>query len=66
MIHRRNLLASAAAIAIAGALAASPAIAEPKLPGTISWTAYDVGSAGYNQSVAIGGALRRLARRRRR
>ena len=36
----------------------SPAIAEPQLPSTISWTAYDVGSAGYNQSVAIGGALR--------
>jgi len=32
--------------------------AEPKLPNPLSWTAYDVGSAGYNQSVAIGKALK--------
>ncbi len=30
---------------------------EVKLPGTVSWTAYNVGSSGYNQSVAIGKAL---------
>ena len=29
-----------------------------KLPGQLSWTAYGTGSAGYNQSVAIGGALK--------
>lgn len=28
------------------------------LPGQIAWTAYDVGSAGYNQAVAVGGALK--------
>ena len=58
MLDRRNLLASAAAIAIAGAMTSAPAMAQSGLPDTISWTAYDVGSAGYNQSVAIGGALR--------
>jgi uncharacterized protein len=32
--------------------------AEVKLPPTISWSAYDVGSGGYNQAVAIGNALK--------
>jgi TRAP transporter TAXI family solute receptor len=29
-----------------------------KLPDTLTWTAYDVGSGGYNQAVAIGNALK--------
>lgn len=29
-----------------------------KLPKTMAWTAYDVGSTGYNQAVAIGSALK--------
>jgi uncharacterized protein len=29
-----------------------------KLPETLSWTAYDVGSGGYNQAVAVGNALK--------
>lgn len=29
-----------------------------KLPDTLSWTAYDVGSGGYNQAVAVGNALK--------
>ena len=29
-----------------------------KLPTTLTWTAYDVGSGGYNQAVAIGNALK--------
>ncbi|MBZ0138440.1 MAG: TAXI family TRAP transporter solute-binding subunit [Pseudorhodoplanes sp.] len=29
-----------------------------KLPETVTWTAYDVGSGGYNQAVAIGNALK--------
>ncbi|MCW5679733.1 MAG: TAXI family TRAP transporter solute-binding subunit [Xanthobacteraceae bacterium] len=29
-----------------------------KLPETLTWTAYDVGSGGYNQAVAIGNALK--------
>ena len=31
---------------------------EVKLPATLAWTAYDVGSSGYNQAVAIGAALK--------
>ncbi len=30
---------------------------EVKLPGTVSWTAYNVGSTGYSQAVAIGKTL---------
>lgn len=44
--------------AIAGLLGASVAMAgELDLPKQLSWTAYGTGSAGYNQSVAIGAAL---------
>ena len=32
--------------------------ADIELPAQLAWTAYDTGSAGYNQSVAIGGALK--------
>jgi TRAP transporter TAXI family solute receptor len=36
-----------------------PAFAQSiKLPETLTWTAYDVGSGGYNQAVAIGNALK--------
>ena len=36
-----------------------PALAQSiKLPETLTWTAYDVGSGGYNQAVAIGNALK--------
>ena len=31
---------------------------EAKLPATLAWTAYDVGSSGYNQAVAIGAAMK--------
>jgi uncharacterized protein len=47
------------AAAIAAALVfAGAASAQVKLPPTISWSAYDVGSGGYNQAVAIGNALK--------
>jgi TRAP transporter TAXI family solute receptor len=49
----RHLLAAAAAALIAGQALAG----ETKLPDTLAWTAYDTGSAGYNQAVAIGAAL---------
>ncbi|MBK5106381.1 MAG: TAXI family TRAP transporter solute-binding subunit [Burkholderiales bacterium] len=40
-------------------MAASPAVAaDAKLPATLAWSAYGVGSAGYNQSVGIGNALK--------
>jgi TRAP transporter TAXI family solute receptor len=47
-------------LALAAALAA-PAAAQDgkvKLPSQIAWTAYDVGSGGYNSAVAIGKALK--------
>jgi TRAP transporter TAXI family solute receptor len=52
----RTMLAAGLLFAGTGAaLAQSPPI---QLPGTIAVTAYDVGSGGYNQVVAIGNALR--------
>jgi TRAP transporter TAXI family solute receptor len=40
-------------------LAAAPAAAaDVKLPSTLAWSAYGVGSGGYNQAVAIGNALK--------
>ncbi|MGR3660923.1 MAG: TAXI family TRAP transporter solute-binding subunit [Paracoccaceae bacterium] len=45
-------------VAISAVLAASAAMAaDTDLPRTIAVTTYDVGSAGYNQSVALGSAL---------
>jgi TRAP transporter TAXI family solute receptor len=45
--------------AVLAAIASLPAAAQSiKLPDTLSWTAYDVGSGGYNQAVAIGNALK--------
>lgn len=48
----------AAALYCVSMLAAVPAAAQSGLPATLAWTAYDVGSGGYNQSVAIGNALK--------
>ncbi|MFS4437476.1 TAXI family TRAP transporter solute-binding subunit [Paracoccaceae bacterium GXU_MW_L88] len=50
---RAALFASAFAI---------PALAQDiELPRQLSWTAYDTGSAGFNQAVAIGGELQKAA-----
>lgn len=55
-----RILSALAVTVTAGALAAGAMAADkPKLPGTIVWTAYGVGTAGYNQSVAIGAALKK-------
>jgi uncharacterized protein len=44
---------------LAGATLAGQAMAaDIKLPSQIAWTAYGTGSAGYNQSVAVGSALK--------
>jgi uncharacterized protein len=50
-------------LALCGALGiATPVAAQDiKLPDTLAWTAYDVGSGGYNQAVAIGNALKSKA-----
>ena len=44
------------ALTAAGAALAQPAL--PELPRQIAWTAYNLGSTGYNQAVAIGAMLR--------
>lgn len=52
---------SAVSFAVAGALFAGGAFAQNNdigLPGTLAWSAYDVGSGGYNQAVAIGNAFK--------
>ena len=49
------MLALATAALAAAPIAAQETTAE--LPSQLSWTAYDTGSAGYNQAVAIGAAL---------
>ncbi len=54
MSIRAFTLSLAAAAAVCGGAAAG----EIKLPKQLAWTAYGTGSAGYNQSVAIGGALK--------
>ncbi|MFC3675263.1 TAXI family TRAP transporter solute-binding subunit [Ferrovibrio xuzhouensis] len=46
------------ALAAIAALTASGAALAQKLPDQLTWTAYDVGSGGYNQAVAIGNALK--------
>lgn len=46
------LLGAVAALAVAGTANAQ------KLPDQLTWTAYDVGSGGYNQAVAVGNALK--------
>jgi TRAP transporter TAXI family solute receptor len=48
----------ACAAAVITLFLALPASAQVTLPSTLAWSAYDVGSGGYNQSVAIGNALK--------
>lgn len=54
----RLVLKVVSAAALTFGMAASVQSAEIELPRTIAWSAYDVGSAGYNQAVAIGNALK--------
>lgn len=52
---------SVVGLALAGSLLASTAVAQTNtigLPPTLAMSAYDVGSGGYNQAVAIGNAFR--------
>lgn len=57
MKHKNVVLGAALVLAIAMPAGVS-AQGDIKLPGTLTWTAYDVGSGGYNQAVAIGTALK--------
>lgn len=52
----RRLALTAAALALSGAAFAQSNTSG--LPSTLAWSAYDVGSGGYNQAVAIGNALK--------
>jgi len=49
---------AAAFIAVSALAPTQAAAADAKLPATLAWSAYDVGSGGYNQSVGIGNALK--------
>ncbi|MEO0359848.1 MAG: TAXI family TRAP transporter solute-binding subunit, partial [Pseudomonadota bacterium] len=53
----RTLTAAGTALAAACVAGAAAAGSHISLPGQLAWTAYGTGSAGYNQSVAIGAAL---------
>ncbi|MDP6351188.1 MAG: TAXI family TRAP transporter solute-binding subunit [Alphaproteobacteria bacterium] len=62
-MKRRHVLMSAVSFAWALALAGFWAVPESRaadisLPRTIVWTAYNTGTSGYNQAVAIGGVLK--------
>jgi TRAP transporter TAXI family solute receptor len=58
MIRRSLLAVSLLAIAGLGvALLVPAASGQAKLPRTVVWTAYDVGSAGYSQAASIGNAM---------
>lgn len=57
-LSARSTLAIITALAVGTAVAQSPQPAPAGLPGTLAWSAYDVGSGGYNQAVAIGNALK--------
>jgi TRAP transporter TAXI family solute receptor len=54
-MKKHSMFLAAAIVAAAAAPVAAQSI---KLPETLTWTAYDVGSGGYNQAVAIGNALK--------
>lgn len=54
MLIKKTLCVSLPALAIAAVMAAGSALAQPKLPETISMTAYDTGSSGFNIAVAVG------------
>jgi TRAP transporter TAXI family solute receptor len=49
---------AASGLVIATALAGGALAGEVKLPDNMAWTAYNTGTTGYNQSVAIGKALK--------
>ncbi|AWB32578.1 TAXI family TRAP transporter solute-binding subunit [Orrella marina] len=61
-MNRTGLATCLAAALTAGSLAYAPGAAAQDntvgLPSTLAWSAYDVGSAGYNQAVAIGNAFK--------
>jgi len=55
-----NLRSLGLVVATTALLANSAQAGEIQLPDQLAWTAYGTGSAGYNQSVAIGSALKNV------
>ena len=58
-LHGFNIIQSVAllvSLSLTGASLAQPD--PPQLPRQIAWTAYNLGTTGYNQAVAIGAMLR--------
>lgn len=58
MLRRIGLLSPAVAFAGGALMGASPSMGQVKLPETMTWTAYDTGSSGFNIAVAVGKALK--------
>ncbi|MFD1796765.1 TAXI family TRAP transporter solute-binding subunit [Paracoccus aurantiacus] len=57
-----NYLMRASGAALLATVILGPAFADGiTLPRQLSWTAYDTGSAGFNQAVAIGGEIQKAA-----
>lgn len=54
-------LTALAAVVITLSIIALPGDAQPRMPRTLVWTAYDVGSAGYIQAASIGHAMAQKA-----
>ncbi|SLN76371.1 TAXI family TRAP transporter solute-binding subunit [Oceanibacterium hippocampi] len=54
----KPIVAALGAAFAVSAFAGGAFAAEVKLPSTMAWTAYNTGTTGYNQSVAIGAALK--------
>ena len=61
MRHWTRILPVAGAVATLAGAATAQDDFTAELPRQMSWTAYDTGSAGYNQAVAIGAALQDAA-----
>lgn len=54
----RTVFALVASLTVSTVVAQTTQQAPSGLPPTLAWSAYDVGSGGYNQAVAIGNALK--------
>jgi len=58
MSYRRAFVPAVAGIGVGLAVAGSALAADIELPKTLVWTAYNTGTSGYNQAVAIGSVLK--------
>lgn len=57
-VTRATRVACALSFGLMAGFATAASAKDVELPKTLAWSAYDVGSGGYNQAVAIGNALR--------